>query len=58
MKGDKRRLVPPPQGGRCLMGQRRSFRKRKAASLCINGRNFTSALAARVCPCQDSDFHW
>ncbi|XP_035874382.1 VPS10 domain-containing receptor SorCS2 [Phyllostomus discolor] len=45
------------QGARCLMGQRRSFRKRKAESLCINGRNFTSALASRVCPCQDSDFH-
>ncbi|KAM5339325.1 VPS10 domain-containing receptor SorCS2 isoform 1-T1 [Glossophaga mutica] len=45
------------QGDRCLMGQRRSFRKRKATSLCINGRNFTSALASRVCPCQDSDFH-
>ncbi|XP_014388929.1 PREDICTED: VPS10 domain-containing receptor SorCS2, partial [Myotis brandtii] len=44
------------QGDGCLMGQRRSFRKRKAASWCVNGRNFTSALTAQVCPCQDSDF--
>ena len=58
VKGDNPRLMLPPQGDRCLMGQRRSFRKRKTASLCINGRNFTSALTSRVCPCQDSDFHW
>ncbi|XP_054438190.1 VPS10 domain-containing receptor SorCS2 [Pteronotus mesoamericanus] len=45
------------QGDRCLMGQHRSFRKRKATSLCVNGRNFTAALTSRVCPCQDSDFH-
>ncbi|XP_015417044.1 PREDICTED: VPS10 domain-containing receptor SorCS2 [Myotis davidii] len=44
------------QGDGCLMGQRRSFRRRKAMSWCVNGRNFTSALTARVCPCQDSDF--
>ncbi|XP_059532348.1 VPS10 domain-containing receptor SorCS2 [Myotis daubentonii] len=44
------------QGDGCLMGQRRSFRKRKATSWCVNGRNFTSALTAQVCPCQDSDF--
>ncbi|CAK6433326.1 unnamed protein product [Pipistrellus nathusii] len=44
------------QGDGCLMGQRRSFRKRKAAAWCVNGRNFTAALTAQVCPCQDSDF--
>ncbi|XP_016051355.1 PREDICTED: VPS10 domain-containing receptor SorCS2 [Miniopterus natalensis] len=44
------------QGDGCLMGQRRSFRKRKATSWCINGKNFTSALTSHVCPCQDSDF--
>ncbi|KAM7158173.1 VPS10 domain-containing receptor SorCS2 [Molossus nigricans] len=44
------------QGDGCLMGRRRSFRKRKAASWCVNGRNFTSALTSQVCPCQDSDF--
>ncbi|KAM8802368.1 VPS10 domain-containing receptor SorCS2 isoform 1-T1 [Rhynchonycteris naso] len=44
------------QGDSCLMGQRRSFRKRKYTSWCVKGKNFTSALASQVCPCQDSDF--
>ncbi|KAK1346079.1 hypothetical protein QTO34_008548 [Cnephaeus nilssonii] len=44
------------QGDGCLMGQRRSFRKRKATAWCVNGRNFTAALTAQACPCQDSDF--
>ncbi|EHB03676.1 VPS10 domain-containing receptor SorCS2 [Heterocephalus glaber] len=44
------------QGDRCIMGQQRSFRKRKPASWCVQGRSFTSALTARVCQCRDSDF--
>ncbi|XP_063086286.1 VPS10 domain-containing receptor SorCS2 isoform X3 [Cavia porcellus] len=44
------------QGDRCIMGQQRSFRKRKPESWCIQGRAFTSALMARVCQCRDSDF--
>ncbi|XP_014644401.1 PREDICTED: VPS10 domain-containing receptor SorCS2, partial [Ceratotherium simum simum] len=44
------------QGDRCIMGQQRSFRKRKASSWCVKGRSFTSALTARVCQCRDSDF--
>nr|XP_054409656.1 VPS10 domain-containing receptor SorCS2 isoform X5 [Pongo abelii] len=44
------------QGDRCIMGQQRSFRKRKPTSWCIKGRNFTSALTSRVCECRDSDF--
>ncbi|XP_032110000.1 VPS10 domain-containing receptor SorCS2 isoform X2 [Sapajus apella] len=44
------------QGDRCIMGQERSFRKRKSTSWCIKGRSFTSALTSRVCECRDSDF--
>uniref|UniRef100_A0A452F5J7 VPS10 domain-containing receptor SorCS2 n=1 Tax=Capra hircus TaxID=9925 RepID=A0A452F5J7_CAPHI len=44
------------QGDRCVMGQQRSFRRRKPASWCVTGRSFTAALTARVCPCRASDF--
>ncbi|XP_055241364.2 VPS10 domain-containing receptor SorCS2 isoform X1 [Gorilla gorilla gorilla] len=44
------------QGDRCIMGQQRSFQKRKSTSWCIKGRSFTSALTSRVCQCRDSDF--
>uniref|UniRef100_A0A5G2QLJ6 VPS10 domain-containing receptor SorCS2 n=1 Tax=Sus scrofa TaxID=9823 RepID=A0A5G2QLJ6_PIG len=44
------------QGDRCVMGQQRSFRRRKPTSWCIKGRSFTAALAARVCQCRASDF--
>ncbi|NXH20402.1 SORC2 protein, partial [Bucco capensis] len=44
------------QGDRCIMGQQRSFRKRKISSWCIKGRSFTSALTSRVCECASSDF--
>lgn len=48
----------PPQGDRCLMGQQRSFRKRKPAAWCTKGRSFTSALRTRVCECGAADFLW
>lgn len=48
----------PLQGDRCLMGQQRSFRKRKPTSSCVKGRSFTSALRSRVCECRASDFLW
>ncbi|XP_064142276.1 VPS10 domain-containing receptor SorCS2 [Loxodonta africana] len=44
------------QGDHCIMGQQRSFRKRKPTSWCIKGRSFTSALTSHVCECRDSDF--
>ncbi|XP_061443432.1 VPS10 domain-containing receptor SorCS2 isoform X2 [Rhineura floridana] len=44
------------QGDRCIMGQQRSFRKRKSSSWCIKGRSFTSALTSKVCECRPSDF--
>ncbi|XP_006875381.1 PREDICTED: VPS10 domain-containing receptor SorCS2, partial [Chrysochloris asiatica] len=44
------------QGDRCIMGQQRSFRKRKPTSWCIKGRSFTSALRSHTCECRDSDF--
>ncbi|XP_010075116.1 PREDICTED: VPS10 domain-containing receptor SorCS2, partial [Pterocles gutturalis] len=44
------------QGDRCIMGQQRSFRKRKISSWCIKGRSFTSALTSTVCECVNADF--
>ncbi|NWU65270.1 SORC2 protein, partial [Pterocles burchelli] len=44
------------QGDRCIMGQQRSFRKRKISSWCIKGRSFTSALTSTVCECVNTDF--
>ncbi|XP_036056315.1 VPS10 domain-containing receptor SorCS2 isoform X2 [Onychomys torridus] len=44
------------QGDDCIMGQQRSYRKRKSTSWCVKGRSFTSALTSRVCKCRDSDF--
>ncbi|KAK4818821.1 hypothetical protein QYF61_019858 [Mycteria americana] len=44
------------QGDRCIMGQQRTFRKRKISSWCIKGRSFTSALTSKVCECVNSDF--
>ncbi|NXC73474.1 SORC2 protein, partial [Anhinga anhinga] len=44
------------QGDHCIMGQQRSFRKRKISSWCIKGRSFTSALTSKVCECVKSDF--
>lgn len=46
------------QGDHCIMGQQRSYRKRKSTSWCVKGRSFTSALTSRVCKCRDSDFLW
>eukprot|EP00066_Takifugu_rubripes_P003860 XP_003966785.1 PREDICTED: VPS10 domain-containing receptor SorCS2 [Takifugu rubripes] len=44
------------QGETCIMGQQRSFRKRKDAAFCVKGRSFTSALSSRPCPCTEKDF--
>uniref|UniRef100_A0A673T0E9 Sortilin related VPS10 domain containing receptor 2 n=1 Tax=Suricata suricatta TaxID=37032 RepID=A0A673T0E9_SURSU len=49
-------LMLPLQGDRCIMGQQRSFRKRKPTSWCVKGKSFTSALESRVCRCRESDF--
>uniref|UniRef100_H3CCX7 VPS10 domain-containing receptor SorCS2 n=1 Tax=Tetraodon nigroviridis TaxID=99883 RepID=H3CCX7_TETNG len=45
-----------PQGETCIMGQRRSFRRRKDGASCVKGRSFTSALSSHTCPCTDRDF--
>ncbi|XP_029447509.1 VPS10 domain-containing receptor SorCS2 isoform X2 [Rhinatrema bivittatum] len=44
------------QGEHCIMGQQRSFRKRKISSWCIKGRSFTSALTSKICQCENADF--
>nr|XP_023681206.1 VPS10 domain-containing receptor SorCS2 isoform X2 [Paramormyrops kingsleyae] len=45
-----------PQGERCIMGQERSYRKRKESAFCIKGKSFTSALTAKPCQCAERDF--
>lgn len=47
-----------PQGEKCIMGQERSFRKRKDTSFCIKGKSYTSALSSQPCQCTDRDFTW
>uniref|UniRef100_A0A8D0DXF6 VPS10 domain-containing receptor SorCS2 n=1 Tax=Salvator merianae TaxID=96440 RepID=A0A8D0DXF6_SALMN len=44
------------QGDHCIMGQQRSFRKRKKSSWCIKGKSFMSTLTSKVCECSLSDF--
>ncbi|XP_062069475.1 VPS10 domain-containing receptor SorCS2 isoform X1 [Lepus europaeus] len=44
------------QGDPCVLGQARSFRRRKPAAWCVQGKAFTSALTARPCACRASDF--
>ncbi|XP_066537027.1 VPS10 domain-containing receptor SorCS2 [Hoplias malabaricus] len=44
------------QGEHCIMGQERTYRKRKESSLCIKGKSYTSALTAKPCQCTEKDF--
>ncbi|XP_028657717.1 VPS10 domain-containing receptor SorCS2 [Erpetoichthys calabaricus] len=41
----------------CIMGQERSFRKRKDTALCIKGKSFTSTLTSKPCQCSEKDFN-
>ncbi|XP_049338640.1 VPS10 domain-containing receptor SorCS2 isoform X5 [Astyanax mexicanus] len=45
------------QGEQCIMGQERTYRRRKDSSLCIKGKSYTSALTAKPCPCSEKDFN-
>ncbi|RXM28698.1 VPS10 domain-containing receptor SorCS2 [Acipenser ruthenus] len=45
------------KGEACIMGQERSFRKRKDSAFCIKGKSFTSALTSRPCQCTEKDFN-
>ncbi|XP_024918296.1 VPS10 domain-containing receptor SorCS2 isoform X7 [Cynoglossus semilaevis] len=45
------------QGEKCIMGQERSFRKRKEESFCIKGKSYTSALITKPCQCTEKDFN-
>lgn len=47
-----------PQGEKCIMGQERSFRKRKETAFCIKGKSYTSALTTKPCQCTEKDFTW
>lgn len=46
------------QGELCIMGQERSFRKRKDTAFCIKGKSYTSALTTKPCQCSEKDFNW
>ncbi|XP_046871070.1 VPS10 domain-containing receptor SorCS2 [Hypomesus transpacificus] len=45
------------QGEKCIMGQERSFRRRKETAFCIKGQSYTSALTSKPCPCTEKDFN-
>ncbi|XP_078137962.1 VPS10 domain-containing receptor SorCS2 [Centroberyx gerrardi] len=45
------------QGEKCIMGQERSFRKRKDMAFCIKGKSYTSAITAKPCQCSETDFN-
>uniref|UniRef100_A0A8C4I610 VPS10 domain-containing receptor SorCS2 n=1 Tax=Dicentrarchus labrax TaxID=13489 RepID=A0A8C4I610_DICLA len=45
------------QGEKCIMGQERSFRKRKDTAFCIKGKSYTSALTTKPCQCTEKDFN-
>lgn len=47
-----------PQGEKCIMGQERSFRKRKDTAFCIKGKSYTSAVSSQPCQCTERDFTW
>ncbi|XP_041840767.1 VPS10 domain-containing receptor SorCS2 isoform X8 [Melanotaenia boesemani] len=45
------------QGEKCIMGQERTFRKRKDTAFCIKGKSYTSALTSKPCTCTEKDFN-
>ncbi|XP_062373198.1 VPS10 domain-containing receptor SorCS2 [Sardina pilchardus] len=45
------------QGEKCIMGQERTFRKRKDMSFCIKGKSYTSSLTSKPCQCTEKDFN-
>ncbi|CAB1345052.1 unnamed protein product [Coregonus sp. 'balchen'] len=45
------------KGEKCIMGQERSFRKRKDTAFCIKGKSYTSALTTKPCQCTEKDFN-
>ncbi|XP_029382214.1 VPS10 domain-containing receptor SorCS2 isoform X3 [Echeneis naucrates] len=44
------------RGEKCIMGQERSFRKRKDTAFCIKGKSYTSSLNTKPCHCAEKDF--
>ncbi|XP_067436435.1 VPS10 domain-containing receptor SorCS2 isoform X3 [Thunnus thynnus] len=50
-------LLTNLQGEKCIMGQERSFRKRKDTAFCIKGKSYTSALTTKPCQCSEKDFN-
>nr|XP_057924142.1 VPS10 domain-containing receptor SorCS2 isoform X1 [Doryrhamphus excisus] len=44
------------QGQKCIMGQERTFRRRKDTAFCVKGKSYTSALSTAPCQCTEQDF--
>ena len=53
-----RRSLVGCQGDKCIMGQERSFRRRREGAFCIKGKSYTSALTSKPCGCTERDFNW
>uniref|UniRef100_A0A3P8PPP3 VPS10 domain-containing receptor SorCS2 n=1 Tax=Astatotilapia calliptera TaxID=8154 RepID=A0A3P8PPP3_ASTCA len=45
------------QKEKCIMGQERTFRKRKDTAFCIKGKSYTSALTNKPCQCTEKDYN-
>uniref|UniRef100_A0A3B4GYX7 VPS10 domain-containing receptor SorCS2 n=1 Tax=Pundamilia nyererei TaxID=303518 RepID=A0A3B4GYX7_9CICH len=45
------------QKEKCVMGQERTFRKRKDTAFCIKGKSYTSALTNKPCQCTEKDYN-
>ncbi|XP_061769803.1 VPS10 domain-containing receptor SorCS2 isoform X4 [Nerophis ophidion] len=44
------------QGQKCIMGQTRTYRRRKETAFCVKGKSYTSALSTASCQCTEQDF--
>ncbi|XP_061922114.1 VPS10 domain-containing receptor SorCS2 isoform X3 [Entelurus aequoreus] len=44
------------QGQKCIMGQTRTYRRRKETAFCVKGKSYTSTLGTASCQCTDQDF--
>ena len=42
----------------CLLGQKEVFQRRRANSLCFNGREFDREISVENCSCNIMDYEW
>lgn len=47
---------PVDEHGHCILGEKLTFKRRKASSECWNGEKFDSAVSREPCLCSDADY--